>query len=275
MLNILISLPLGILLIIILFLLMRRMLGWGVMSIAGLLLLLVFAVYGAYAMLQWPGLDVFALHLALYLLTIYITALISQQRSVAAQNTESAVKWHWGPIVIIGFFIGVVLINTLFVMLAQQGTDTTLARWMLPAPTHAKEVHSGFPGTVFHDFREKEDQFNQYQHLRHEQTQRGWRVRQGWQEQAVAETPATLLLEVLDKAGNAIRIDTITGKFLYPANSRYDVNVDLHQQHTDYYQAQVTLPKPGRWELVLTLRRGDERHEVIAYTDVLPAQAKP
>ncbi len=275
MLNILISLPLGILLIIILFLLMRRMLGWGVMSIAGLLLLLVFAVYGAYAMLQWPGLDVFALHLALYLLTIYITALITQQRSGAAQNTESAVKWHWGPIAIIGFFIGVVLINTLFVMLAQQGTDTTLARWMLPAPTHAKEVHSGFPGTVFHDFREKEDQFNQYQHLRHEQTQRGWRVRQGWQEQAVAGTPATLLLEALDKAGNAIRIDTITGKFLYPANSRYDVNVDLHQKDTDYYQAQVTLPKPGRWELVLTLQRGDERHEVIAYTDVLPAQAKP
>ncbi len=275
MLNILISLPLGILLIVILFLLMRRILGWGVFAIAGVLLILVFAVYGVYALLQWPGLDVVALHIALYLLTIYIVALISQQRSVAAQNTESVVKWHWGPIVIIGFFIGVVLINTLFIMLAQQGTDTTLARWMLPAPTHAKEVHSGFPGTVFHDFREKEDQFNQYQHLRHEQTQRGWRVRQGWQEQAVAETPATLLLEVLDKAGNAIRIDTITGKFLYPANSRYDVNVDLHQKNTDYYQAQVTLPKPGRWELVLTLRRGDERHEVIAYTDVLPAQAKP
>jgi nitrogen fixation protein FixH len=275
MLDSLITLPLGILFIVVIFLLTRRVLGWGVFAIAGLLLILVMAIYGVYAVLKWPGLDVFALHLALYTLTIFIVALISQQRSVAAKNTATAAKWHWGPIAIIGFFIAVILINTLFVMMAQQGTDTTLARWMLPAPSTAKEVHSGFPGTVFHDFREKEDEFNQYQHLRHEQSQRGWRVRPGWQENAVAGTAATLLLEVLDKEGNALQVDTISGKLLYPANSRYDVSVELHRQKTEYYQAQVTLPKPGRWELVLTLRRGEERHEVIAHTDVLQAQSQP
>ena len=275
MLNMLISLPLGIVLIVALFFMMRRVLGWGVYAVAGLLLLLVVAVYGVYAMLKWPGLDVFALHLVLYSLTIYIVALITQQNMAMKKSANTGAKWHWGPIVIIGFFIGVILINTLFVMMAQQGTDTTLARLMLPAPQSAKEVHSGFPGTVFHNFREKEDEFNHYQHLRHEQTQRGWRVRQGWQEHAIAEAPATLLLEVLDKQGNAVQLDTASGKFLYPGNSRFDVNVELHKQNTPYYQAQVVLPKPGRWELVLILRRGDERHEVIAKTDVLPAQHQP
>ena len=71
-------------------------------------------LYVPYSILRWPGGDVFALHLGIYLLVSLACGLLLEVRA-------SGKGLHWGPAAIIGFFILVAVAGAIFVAVAERG----------------------------------------------------------------------------------------------------------------------------------------------------------
>jgi hypothetical protein len=121
--------------------------------------------------LRWPGGDVFAIHLAIYLLASLACGMLLGTRSGGR-------GLHWGPATLIGFFIFVAVTGAVFVSVAERGLNPTLwvRDWLLPEPVSRREVTSMFPGVISHDFHKKEALYNQYLQQVERQRQRGWQV---------------------------------------------------------------------------------------------------
>ena len=223
--------------------------------------LIAFGLYVPYAILRWPGGDVFALHLAIYLLASLACGMLLGRRA-------SGQGLHWGPALIGGFFIVVVVLGAVFIAVAEHGLSPTLFRWLLPEARTQREVSSVFPGVIAHDFHKKEALYNQYLQQVERQRQRGWQVRKGWLTDPVAGEPAVFRVEARTRAGEPLIGATVTGRFLRPSGSALDVAFDLAEREPGVYEAALTLPAAGAWNLVLQVRQGEELHEVSANIQV-------
>ena len=265
--NLLITIPLGILIILLAFLLLFKVFKLEIYASAGMLAILTLLVYGVIAILAWPGADVFAIHLAVYLMTIYAVSIISR-------GLSGKTKWHWGPMLIIAFFVIVILTNTLFIFLAQSGLSPQWAQRLLPHSQTAQDVQSRFPGTVSHDFREKEGQFNDYREQRKEQQQRGWQVQLGWQQRSVIGQENTLILEVKDQHGQALAATSVKGKMLFPGNMKLDQNFVMSPQTHGRYTASLTMPHAGNWDFIILIEKEQIRHEIRVTTTVYESSSQ-
>ncbi len=222
--------------------------------------LVTLGLYVPYSILRWPGGDVFAIHLAIYLLAALACGMLFDRRA-------SGQSLHWGPAAISGFFIFVVVSGALFVAVAERGLTSTLGRWLLPE-TGRGAVSSMFPGVISHDFHKKEALYNDYLQQVKRQQQRGWQVQKGWLGEPVANEPALFRVVVHTRAGEPLTGATVTGQFLRPSTSTLDVAFTLTEREPGGYETTVTLPAPGQWNLVLSIRQGDDLHEIRASTTV-------
>lgn len=223
--------------------------------------LVAVGLYVPYGILRWPGGDVFALYLAVYLLTALACGMLLDRRA-------SGQGLHWGPALLAGFFIGVVVLGAVFVAVAERGLSPTLLRWLLPEARTQREVSSVFPGVVSHDFHKKESLYNQYLQQVERQRQRGWQVHKGWLAEPVAGEPAVFRVAVRTREGEPLTGATVAGQFLRPSGSVLDIAFELTEREAGVYEVVLTLPAPGAWNLVLQIRRGDELHEIRADTRV-------
>lgn len=257
----------GALAIFIIFLLAFKLLRVEPKALAGLMALLVLGVYVPVSIIFWPGADVFAMHLAVYLITVYAMGIIFSQRAIHEQRGDG--HWfHWAPAAIIGFFLFIIAVDSILLVVAQKGLSRSVAHHFLPKPDRGGEVSSFFPGTVTHDFREKEEMFNRYLEQRREQKQRDWHVRLGWHEDPRAGRPALFQVMVTDKAGKAVAGADVKGRFIRPADSKQDQAFTMPQSKPGFYQVAINLPEPGQWELLLYITRGDAQHEIRAKTEI-------
>ena len=266
--TILTTLPGGILFIAVVFFLLSKLTRWDAKVIAGLLALLVIGVYVPVAIVFWPGADVFAIHLALYLVTIYVLGIIGMQRASHLQAATGKQWFHWGPAAITGFFLFIVAVDSILIVVASKGLNMEVALQFLPEPKSGGKVSSFFPGTVTHDFREKEDQFNDYVEMRELQQQRNWQVKKGWQTTPTVNKPVVFLVGLKDQRGKLIRHAEVKGKFIRPANSKLDQSFSMQEAEAGLYAVTLTLPEPGKWQLNLLITRGKEQHEIRAITEV-------
>ncbi|MBS1222772.1 MAG: hypothetical protein H6R23_2392 [Proteobacteria bacterium] len=223
--------------------------------------LVTLGLYVPYAILRWPGSDVFALHLAIYLLTSLACGMLLGVRAGGR-------GLHWGPALIGGFFIVVVVLGAVFIAVAEYGVSPALFRGLLPEARTQREVSSVFPGVVAHDFHKKEALYNEYLQQVERQRQRGWQVRKGWLTDPVAGEPAVFRVEARTRTGEPLAGATVTGRFLRPSGSALDVVFELAEREPGVYEAALTLPTAGAWNLVLQVRQGEEVHEVSASTQV-------
>jgi len=223
--------------------------------------LVTLGLYVPYAILRWPGSDVFALHLAIYLLTSLACGMLLGVRAGGR-------GLHWGPALIGGFFIVVVVLGAVFIAVAEYGVSPALFRWLLPEARTQREVSSVFPGVVAHDFHKKEALYNEYLQQVERQRQRGWQVRKGWLTDPVAGEPAVFRVEARTRTGEPLAGATVTGRFLRPSGSALDVVFELAEREPGVYEAALTLPAAGAWNLVLQIRQGEEVHEVSANIQV-------
>ena len=264
---ILISIGLGIAAELLLYLALRRVGRMTARSAGVLVALAVLLVYIPYAMLAWPGADVFAIHLALYLIVAYMLAIIGHRQGDGKKG------WHWAPALIIAFFALVVGMNVVFLGVADKGITGIFAQ-LLPEPRSGEVADSRFPGTVAHDYQKKEALYNAYLQQVEEQHQRGWQVQKGWEAQPVVDQPAVFLVRVQDAAGQPVEGATVSGRFLRTSNSAYDRAFEMTEVVPGSYRLETRLPLPGLWQLVLEVRRGEELHEIRALTSVQdPAKA--
>jgi len=257
----------GILAIVSIFLLALKILRVEPKALAGLLALLVLGVFVPVSIIFWPGADVFAVHLAVYMITVYALGIVFSQR--ASHATSGTGHWfHWGPAAIIGFFLFIIAVDSILIVVAQKGLGKDVALQFLPPPRSGGKVSSFFPGTVSHDFREKESLFNRYLEQRKAQQERDWQVRLGWYENPQVDKPSVFQIYVTDKDGKAIVGADVSGQFMRPADSKQDQSFNMQQNKPGFYQVALTLPVPGQWELLLNIRQGEALHEIRARTEI-------
>lgn len=264
--EVLLSVPLGVAAQVLLFLVLRRAFGMVAGQAALIVALLGLALYVPYAILRWPGADVVALHVAIYLVTAYALGLVGGHRQAAAGTGG----FHWGPTIIVAFFAVLVLFNAVLVVVATRGLPEPVARVLFPHLGEERRVSSAFPGVVSHDLQKKEALYNAYLEQVERQRARGWQVRKGWLEPARAGQPSVFQVQVADRADVALEGAQVTGRFLRPADTRLDQEVRLTEVSPGVYQSILVLPAPGNWDLTLEIRRGEERHELRASTTVAP-----
>ena len=259
--DLLLGLGLGAGLIVLANLLLIRFARVGAKQAAAAVALATVGLYVPYSILRWPGGDVFAIHLAIYLLASLICGML-----LGARAGDRGL--HWGPAALVGFFIFVVVSGAVFVSVAERGLTPALERWLLPGADSRRELSSMFPGVISHDFQKKEALYNQYLQQVERQRQRGWQVRKGWLDEPVANQPTVFRVAVRTREGEPVSGASVAGQFLRPSSSKLDVAFELAETDPGVYESKLTLPLAGAWNLVLTIRRGDEVHEVRAATNV-------
>jgi len=243
---------------VVLFMLLRRLFRLDGKAAGMAIALLAVLIYVPWAILTWPGADVFAIHLAIFLTVAYALGMV---------GSRVGRGWHWAPALIVGFFVVVVATNVVFLGVAEQGITGLFAE-MLPQPRGSQVVDSRFPGTVSHDYQKKESLYNDYLRQVEIQQRRGWDVRKGWLDRPVAGQPATFVVALTDKVGAAVAGATVSGRFLRTSSSRDDFEFAMQEVAPGEYRATLIMPLHGLWQLVLQIRRGEELHEIRADTSV-------
>ena len=262
--NLLITLPVGILLVVMCYFTLLRFLTRQPLKTGFITALLTTTLYVAYAVRYWPGGDVFAVHIALFLITVYILTITSHQR----QQAGSTGRLHWAPATIIGFFVVIVSVDSVFIVLAQRGVGPDWARHLLPTPRSGGEVESRFPGVISHDFHEREAAFNAYQAEREQQKALGWQSHIGWEQTAMMNRNNRLMLSLKDAQQQAIADATISGRFLYPGNAKLDQVFSMHSVGGGLYDANLNFSKAGTWDLVITITRKTDKLELRTTTTI-------
>ncbi|MDS4041629.1 MAG: FixH family protein [Candidatus Competibacter sp.] len=229
---------------------------------AAVVALTTLGVYVPYGIVRWPGGDVFAIHLGIYLLASLACGIFSSARA-------GGKSLHWGPAAIGGFFVFVAVLGAVFVAIAERGLTPTLGSWLLPEADSKREVTSMFPGVISHDFQQKEDLYNDYLQQVERQRQRGWQIQKGWLGEPVANKPAMFRVVARTREGKPLTDATVTGQFIRPSTSRLDVAFALAEIGPGVYESKLMLPAAGNWNLVLHVRKDADLHEVRAGTQVL------
>ena len=255
----------GVAAILLVFFALYRFTRFDAKGAALVVALAVIGVYVPVAILWWPGGDVFAIHIAIYLISAYALGIIFSVRE--ARDGDSR-RFHCAPALIILFFAFVVAIDSVFVMLARKGVDSELAEWLLPKPRSGGEVSSHFPGTVARNYQEREAAFNEWLERMEAQRLRNWRIREGWVGGIRAGEPAVFRLELADKDARPIREARIEGRFMRPGNVRLDQAFRMAEVAPGRYEVRVTLPEPGRWNVHVKIGKDDVLHEFNARTTV-------
>ncbi|VAW96330.1 hypothetical protein MNBD_GAMMA23-1742 [hydrothermal vent metagenome] len=230
------------------------------------------SIYIPLLIADWPGVDIFAIQFAIYGVTLYLLTILHSQALQQKQNEKEGVKvikkWHWAPLLIVGFFVVVVSVNSVFITVAQQGSDSLSSMFLIPEPKSGGDVSSYFPGIIEHNFHEKEDQYNQYQQRLDEQRQRGWEIKYGWIVIPVANKTAIFQLSLRDAKQQAITGAKVRGSFQRGNTSKQDQPVELKEFEAGVYRVDISLKYPGRWELKLKVDSSQGDYNINATTNV-------
>lgn len=235
----------GLLLAALLFFVTRR-LGLSNFWAAVLSGIVPFVAYLFYSNQHWAGGDVLAIHFAVYLANAGLLGVFGGMQ----QKKE---KMHWAPRVIIGFFIGLVVLNAVLLSIASRGLPDKIAAFILPNPDQQR-VHTAFPGVVPHD-RNKSYQ----PHLQRIEQQRnlGWQPELDGLEALKSGKPGQLRLTLKDSQGSVVEGANVDLGFWRLANSRDDKHLIMKERGAGVYETEVVLPDPGRWVMELYISKED------------------
>lgn len=264
--NILVTLLGGVFLIATIFILMYRVSNMSGKMVAIVMAFAVTATYVPISIFIWPGADVFAIHIALYLVSVYVLGIVTSQRDMRRQAGKEGFGFHWAPAAIVTFFVILIIMDSFFIMFATKGMDSNIAKWLLPEPVSGGKVSSHFPGTVSHDYHQKYEQFVEYSKRFETQKLRNWTIRKGWLGDAVVDQPAIFRVEIKNDKQQVITKANISGKFLRPADSKLDTAFTMQEVEPGIYQQSITLTQPGNWDLILIIEKNTDKHEVRAKT---------
>lgn len=249
-----------------LFYIFRRMSGKYAAVITALLVLLI---YVPMSILSWPGGDVFAIHLAIFMVTTYLLGIITGYREARMAEGESGkVGFHWGPAAIIAFFVVFISLDAIFVTAATQGVNSDWMRRLFPNHRDGVRVESNFPGTVANDYQKQQEKYNSFLEQMAEQNNRGWLVKKGWQNDPWAMQQNTFLVQLHDNDDKPLRDAVIKGRFLHPSNSQRDIKFEMQEREPGIYAIDLIMPHGGRWDLFLQIWVGELYYESQSHTEV-------
>ena len=260
------TIPLGISIIVILYLLLYRFSPLNTKMSAFVVVLLSMVIYFPYALHFWPGLDVLVLNVTAFAMTSYILGIMFTYR-VASQQAGGSGKWfHWAPALIVGFFVTLLIVDGIFVSVSMKGIPDELEKVMMHEK-NGQGMNTVFPGVVSDNNYKKESRYNQY--LRNEEAfmKAGWKIRKGWLNKTPkAGEEGTFQIIMNDRDGKQITGARLFGRFMRPSDSRKDVLFNMQEVTPGVFQAKVRLPSPGAWMLSLQIEKDTLKYNMRAST---------
>lgn len=196
---------------------------------------------------NWPGLDVVAMHISVFMAAALVMHALSQFR-------RRGKRMHWAPKLLIAFFSGLVVFNAGLLYVANSGLPEPIGRWWMGGDG---KVYSGFSGVVAHDQAAAKAVSSELSES-HRESMVGWQV-----ETDAQATGGVLqvVVRVRDRTGlpvNGVRGDIQLTRLgaATPA-----ARLALAASDAGVYQSALALPATGRWLLDTRLYLGDElRH---------------
>jgi nitrogen fixation protein FixH len=218
--------------------------------LAGLLPLLGYALW---ATGNWMGLDVLAIHTAVYLSTATLLTLAAGRRQ---EGRPASARLHWAPKAFIAFFLFVLVVNGVFLYVASQGLPPGLARWLLPGAEEGR-VHTAFPGVVPHGL-DAAKEVGSALSARHRQLRLGWRVDASGLDLLAREGAAVVVVSARDRDESPLADAEVRLTLTRPGAAREELAVPLAAGSPGNYQAWVRAPEGGRWLVRIEVRRGGD-----------------
>lgn len=198
---------------------------------------------------RWPGMDVVAIHISVFLAAALVLFAMTQFRR------RGAGRMHWAPKLLIGFFMGLVFINATLLYISTQGLPEPIGRWWLGSDGGA--VYSGFSGVVSHGQNAAKAVSSELREA-HRESLLGWQVELSGLDSL--ETPRPIQVRVKDRTG--LPVDRITAELRLqrPGSPMAALTLPLDAAGAGVYAGSLTLPAAGRWLIELRLAQDGELH---------------
>jgi nitrogen fixation protein FixH len=217
-----------------------------------------------YSLSHWPGGDVVALHLALYVATAIVLTLTGDRKTGAPRQ-----PMHWIPKIIVGFFLTLALLMAGFVSISISGLPPFVAQWFLPNAAN-KQVYTAFSGEVPHD-EAAAKVVSQYMKKSERQRQLGWQIEVVGLDQIKGGQASEVTVSASDSAQQPLEGATVTLTIKHPADGAdTGKSAKLSAFEPGRYRALVGMDRPGQWVAVLLIERGQDRFET-AKEIIVPA----
>jgi nitrogen fixation protein FixH len=217
-----------------------------------------------YSLGHWPGADVVALHLAMYVATAIVLTLTGDRKAGGAQ-----LPLHWIPKIIIGFFLTLVVLMASFVSIAISGLPPSIAKWTMPN-VGGKQVYTAFSGEVPHD-EAAAKVISQYMKKSRQQIQLGWRIEVAGLDELRLGKAGEVTVSASDSAQQPIEGAVVTLTLSHPGDAAdKGKSTSLSNFAPGRYRAQVGMDGSGQWVAVLQIERGQDRFET-AKEIIIPA----
>lgn len=218
--------------------------------------------YIGFASRSWPGGDVVAVHLTVYLAAAVVLSIVGGRRK------DSSAKLHWAPIVLIVFFTGLAVLMAAFMLIATRGLPTSVASLFLPNAAN-KPIHTGFSGVIEHD-ENAAKAVSQHLNVLEKQKTLGWVVEIGGLEKISANKKAALDVTILDRDHVPLRDASVSVSLqqLAVPDNRYDLT--MAAMATGAYRGEVSFNHAGHWVVTVTVMQGGDKFQVMQ--DVIVAK---
>lgn len=217
-----------------------------------------------YSLSHWPGGDVVALHLALYVATAIVLTLTGDRKAGAVQQPV-----HWIPKIIIGFFLTLALLMAAFVSISISGLPPFMAQWFLPNAEH-KQIYTGFSGEVPHD-EAAAKMISSHMKKSVRQRQLGWQIEVDGLDRLKLGQASEVIVSVSDSKQKPLEDATVTLLIKHPADvADTGKLIRLNAAASGRYRAQIAMDRPGQWVAVLLIERGQDTFET-AKEIIVPA----
>jgi hypothetical protein len=190
---------------------------------------------------NWPGLDVIAIHIAVFISAAFILVVFSRYR--ARQGSM-----HWVPKALIGFFLVIIVLNAGFLYVSTQGLPLSVTQMFLPGSA-GKIVHTGFSGTTRHG-EEAANPISADLSKQHQNEALGWRVRvEGLNMPAVGQNAVIVFAD--DSEGRPV--SGLAGEWRVARPGSKGMSTPLEAGAEGQYESRLEFTGPGLWLLELQL----------------------
>lgn len=190
---------------------------------------------------SWPGLDVVAIHIAVFIIAAFILVVMSRYR--ARQS-----RMHWVPKAFVVFFLVLIVMNAALLYVSTKGLPPSLAGLFLPGNPD-KTLHTGFTGTTRHG-EEAAKAIGADLSKQHQNEQLGWQVRvEGLRMPTVGKNTVTVFAD--DAKGRPL--PGLKGEWRVHRPGAKALNVPLNGIASGQYEARLDFSGPGLWLVELQL----------------------
>lgn len=215
--------------------------------------------YFALSMGSWPGLDVVAIHISVFLAAALVLFAMTQFRRRGAE------QMHWAPKLLTGFFIGLVCLNATLLYVSTKGLPEPIARWWLGSDGGA--VYSGFSGVVAHDQSAAKAVSSELSEA-HRESLLGWQVEVSGLDGSGNTRP--IQVRVKDRTGLPVdRVDAVL-RLQRPGSAAPVLALQLNASEPGVYIGPLVLPAAGRWLVDVQLKQDSEVHHHSIHELVAP-----